>query len=545
MISVRVPTFGTNPIYLEQALRSVIAAEYFPAFVELAVIENGGPYDAVTEVLKKIGNKNVKRIVFAEKLPVAGNWNRCVDTCEGEWIHILHDDDYISPDFYHDAVKFSGHADKAFDLLACKCEAVGAEGELLGWALGLKQQSGAFERSSNDAICGESLIACVSVLVRRSSYQRLGNFNQRFDYAVDWECWGRIALKGSAYFNSDSKCFYRVHDGNTTTRSKGLLLYGQTQCVAILLRNLFFERYSAYPFSSIVEFPLRHLKRNLMFFRNIRNFKSLLKATIHFTGAYIAKALPQQVREAWYSKPFRRAMHLAAHSWRNSRTRSLEKSKQAMRIGVSVKISPLAQVLGWRNITIGDRSVISDGVCINVNSRGSSNALAIGNGVFVGAYSFFTTGEGIEIGDYCLVGRFCQFINAGHTMNPTTPYVVNGICNYDKLKVGANVWLTNSVVVVGGVSIGYGSIIGAGSLVTREIPPLAIAYGNPAKVRKFYSWSQKSWVKISENEAYRSQLVRHLSQIPSEEEYLSFISGAGFMLRLPTKAIGASQGDIY
>lgn len=57
-----------------------------------------------------------------------------------------------------------------------------------------------------------------------------------------------------------------------------------------------------------------------------------------------------------------------------------------------------------------------------------------------------------------------------------------------------NVWLGENVCVLQGVTIGFGAIIGANSVVTKDIPPQKIAVGNPARVIKEYN--EKSWDKI-------------------------------------------------
>lgn len=86
----------------------------------------------------------------------------------------------------------------------------------------------------------------------------------------------------------------------------------------------------------------------------------------------------------------------------------------------------------------------------------------------------------ITIGDHVFLGpRVCLY-TAGH---PTVPEVRNTELEYGRpIAIGDNVWLGGSTVVLPGVSIGSGTVVAAGSVVTRSLPPGVIAAGNPCRV---------------------------------------------------------------
>lgn len=56
---------------------------------------------------------------------------------------------------------------------------------------------------------------------------------------------------------------------------------------------------------------------------------------------------------------------------------------------------------------------------------------------------------------------------------------------YKNITIGDCVWFGNRVLVIGNINIGEGAIIAAGSVVTKDVPPLAIVGGNPAKIIKY------------------------------------------------------------
>lgn len=88
----------------------------------------------------------------------------------------------------------------------------------------------------------------------------------------------------------------------------------------------------------------------------------------------------------------------------------------------------------------------------------------------------------VEFGDNVFIGPNCGFYTAGHPLDYETR---NKGLEYAKpIKVGNNVWFGGNVTVLPGVKIGDNSVIGAGSVVTKDIPENSIAVGNPCKVIK-------------------------------------------------------------
>jgi acetyltransferase-like isoleucine patch superfamily enzyme len=98
----------------------------------------------------------------------------------------------------------------------------------------------------------------------------------------------------------------------------------------------------------------------------------------------------------------------------------------------------------------------------------------------------------VEIGKYCQFGPYAAVNTYSHPMNHITTYInkrlLKGVMaaykSSNKTRIGNDVWVGKNAVILGGVTIGNGAIIAAGSIVTKDVPAYHIAAGVPAKVIK-------------------------------------------------------------
>ena len=125
----------------------------------------------------------------------------------------------------------------------------------------------------------------------------------------------------------------------------------------------------------------------------------------------------------------------------------------------------------------------SIGVCqkviLNINNPDAS--LVIGHHVGVSGCSIAAS-ERIEIGNYVLVGSGCLITDSdAHAIDPLQRRC-NGVCRTAPIIIEDDVFIGARSVILKGVRIGRGSVIGAGSVVTHNIPSMVIAAGNPARV---------------------------------------------------------------
>jgi len=104
--------------------------------------------------------------------------------------------------------------------------------------------------------------------------------------------------------------------------------------------------------------------------------------------------------------------------------------------------------------------------------------IEIGDRTFLNYGVSISAFQSVRIGARCLLGTYVNIMdNNWHDVldrsrvPPSRPVVLED-----------NVWLGNRVIVLPGVTVGHDSVVGAGAVVTRDVPPRSVAVGNPARV---------------------------------------------------------------
>ena len=86
----------------------------------------------------------------------------------------------------------------------------------------------------------------------------------------------------------------------------------------------------------------------------------------------------------------------------------------------------------------------------------------------------------IYVGDYTMFGPHVTIATAGHPIHPELRQ--RGLQYNMPVRIGSNCWLGAGVIVLPGVTIGDNTVVGAGSVVTRDLPANVVAVGNPCRV---------------------------------------------------------------
>lgn len=157
-----------------------------------------------------------------------------------------------------------------------------------------------------------------------------------------------------------------------------------------------------------------------------------------------------------------------------------------------------AQWLRWRGARVAARSRIGSGIVVHrpwclalgerchiehdvfIKSTADSARIELGAGVFVGFKCEFDISLGLRVGDGVLIAPGCFITDHSHRHSRRMSIAEQG-CESKAVIIEDDVWLGAHVVVLPGVTIGRGAIVGAGAVVTRDVEPMTIVAGVPAR----------------------------------------------------------------
>jgi acetyltransferase-like isoleucine patch superfamily enzyme len=131
-------------------------------------------------------------------------------------------------------------------------------------------------------------------------------------------------------------------------------------------------------------------------------------------------------------------------------------------------------------LEVGDGTLLEPNVWITMPAPAR---VRIGSGTFLNQGVMVAALELVEIGSHCMFANGCFVSDSSHRFDDLVkPITWQGFTSKGPTRIGDNVWCGAHVVITTGVTIGERCVIGANSVVTRDIPPYSIAAGAPAKV---------------------------------------------------------------
>jgi glycosyltransferase involved in cell wall biosynthesis len=210
--SVMITTYNRVQ-YLEQALRSVIEQSPDPEEMQIEVINDGAPaaiQDGLAAIIKAVGGSRVHFHRHSQNLGHPEIFNLCLQRAHGHWIHLLHDDDWIAPEFYHALRRGISQAPE-IGAAFCRQVYVTERGEQR-WLSRLERETPGVVADWLERLAVFCRLQTPAIVVKREAYERLGGFCAAANSAFDWEMWKRIARHYPFWYEPRPLAYFREHE---------------------------------------------------------------------------------------------------------------------------------------------------------------------------------------------------------------------------------------------------------------------------------------------------------------------------------------------
>jgi len=155
---------------------------------------------------------------------------------------------------------------------------------------------------------------------------------------------------------------------------------------------------------------------------------------------------------------------------------------------------------GHNKIFIGSKVYIKGGGWLACEPLTGNNdcSLKISDGTYIGRFCHIYATSGIAIGKKVLIADKVYIADNRHGYeNPDLPVIDQPVQQINEVVIGDGAWLGENVCIIG-ASVGKNSVVGANSVVMKDIPDYCVAVGSPAKIIKRYSFEKKEWLRTNE-----------------------------------------------
>ncbi len=166
--------------------------------------------------------------------------------------------------------------------------------------------------------------------------------------------------------------------------------------------------------------------------------------------------------------------------------------------------------------------------------------MKIGDGVFIGENCLIDAIGGFQLGNFCALASHTTILTLDHYYRDTESIPWGEVRTIKPVVIEDYVWIGMNVSILPGVKIGEGAIVGLGAIVPKDVPPLAIVVGNPARIvghrdeKEYYALKKRGavravsarctrlWIPVEMREKYHDLLREVGYDIKNGREYFEF-----------------------
>ena len=209
LFSVMIPSFNYAE-YMPAALRSVLSQDPGPAEMQIEVVDDCSTNYDPEPMVRAVGGGRIAFYRQPRNVGMIANFNTCIRRARGEWIHILHGDDFVRPEFYARARRAIGERPEIGAWIS-RVIYMDETGLWLGFSELESRTPRVMDEKFVRQVLVDQRLQFVGTIVRRSAYERLGGFRPELPLCLDWDMWKRVALHTPIFYEPEPLACFRLH----------------------------------------------------------------------------------------------------------------------------------------------------------------------------------------------------------------------------------------------------------------------------------------------------------------------------------------------
>lgn len=210
--SVVIPAYN-RPGYLIECLNSVLAQAIAPEQMQILVVDDCSP-TPLENLVQKIGRGRVQYYRNLRNLHNSATFNVGIQKATGQWIHLLHDDDWVLPGFYR---QLQPELAQQSTIGAACCRYVNTDD--VGnrqWQSDLLRPTAGLLGNWLATIAVGNPLSPPAVVIRREAYEKVGGYCPEISCGEDWELYKRVAIFFDWWYQPEILACYRQHPASIT-----------------------------------------------------------------------------------------------------------------------------------------------------------------------------------------------------------------------------------------------------------------------------------------------------------------------------------------
>ena len=238
LVSVCIPAYN-NEDYILETINCILHQSY--KHIELIVVDDNSS-DSTLEVAKSVKDKRLKVYHNEANLGMAGNWNKCLSLCNGKYIKLVCADDLIHKRLIEKEVAIMETYPQV-NLVQTDTQFIDVDGNPKGYyrryfKAGIVEGR---EASRFSIFTRDFLGAPLANMIRASTYDKLGGFDESFHYIIDYDFFMKLANYGKIYIAHKPLNYFRIRNDSNT----GQVLGGGEEAAYISEHRHLVEKYAA------------------------------------------------------------------------------------------------------------------------------------------------------------------------------------------------------------------------------------------------------------------------------------------------------------